>query len=201
MSLIVATLKDDLLSAFQSMNNGDNTVFSQKISAAVDKYAESGSIATTDAGAIPAGAFTGAGVGKIACDASICEKIIIAACNAMNTMREGGDVYLAAQLALGIHSMVSAGKVETDVTGVVVPPGSSPVPMNGKATGAMTGVPAPMQAAFLAAFNAMGGMTSGGDSYMAQQMAAAVDAYLKAAAVNTQGTGPLAGSVGAGKMT
>jgi len=65
----------------------------------------------------------------------------------------------------------------------------------------MTGVPAPMQAAFLSAYNSMGGMNSGNDDYMAQQIAVAVDAYLKAAVVKTRGDAALSGSAGTGKMT
>jgi hypothetical protein len=201
MALVVNGLKNDLFSAFQSMTDGNDTVFADKVSAAADKYAESGTITTADAGTIPAGVLTGAGTGKITCDAAICKNIVLAACTAMRSMTSGGNEYLAARLAAGIHSMVSAGQVKTTVTGTVVPPGSSPtIPMAGTAAGSMTGIPAPMQAAFSAAFTAMDSMREGGDQYMAQQMAAAVDAYLKAAAVNTRGSAALAGSAGTGKM-
>ena len=201
MALSASTLKNDLISAFKSMNNGDNKVFSEKVSAAVKKFAESGSVATTDAGGVPAGVYAGAGTGKITVEAAICEKIVYAACIAMNSMKSGGNEYLAAQLAAGIHAMILAGEVETDVKGTVTPPSSPPVTLNGSATGTMTGIPAPMQASFLSGFLTMNGMTGGGDEYMAQQVSTAVDAYLKAAVVNTQGTGPLSGSIGAGKMT
>jgi hypothetical protein len=200
MALAVSTLQRDFFDAFRSMTDGDDAVFADKVSAAADKYAESGGITTTDAGTIPAGAFTGAGTGSITCDASIAKKIILAACNAMQNMTTGGNEYLAAQLAAGIHSMVAAGQVKTNVTGTAVPPGSSPMPMAGAAAGSMTGVPAPMRAAFLAAFTAMDSMREDGDQYMARQMAAAVDAYLKAAVVNTRGSAALAGSTGAGNM-
>jgi hypothetical protein len=199
MALVVSALKNDLLSAFNSMN-GDDKVFSEKVSAAVKKYAESGSIATTDIGTVSAGAFTGAGTGQINCDASICETIIYSACQAMKNMTTGGNKYLAEKLASGIHSMIAAGQVKTNVTGMVTPPSSSPVPLSGTATGTLAGVPASMQAAFLAAFNAVDGMNKGGDDYMAQQMAAAVDAYLKSGVASTSGGGPLTGSAGTGNM-
>jgi hypothetical protein len=201
MALVVLTLNNDLLSVFQSMNNGDNKVYSEKISAAVKKYAESGTVTTTDKGGVPSGAFIGAGTGGITLDASICENIVFAACIAMNSIVEGGNTYLATELANGIHSMVSAGDIKTDVTGTVTPPSSSPVPLTGKATGKMTGVPTPMQSAFTSCFNSMDSMKNGGDEYKAQQVATAVDAYLKAAVVNTNGSAALAGSVGTGKMT
>jgi len=202
MGLVASTLKSDLASAFNAMNNGDNKVFSQRVSAAVKKFAESGSIATVDAGGVSAGAFAGAGTGKITVDDSICEKIVYAACMRMNDMRSGGNEYLAAQLATGIDTMIAAGEVKTDVSGTVTPPSGSSFPLSGTATGKMTGVPAPMQAVFIATFNAMDGMLKGGgDDYMAQQVSAAVETYLKAGAVSTKGDGALSGSTGAGKMT
>jgi hypothetical protein len=201
MSLNVQKLKNDLLAAFQSMTDGNNKVFSEKVSKATDDYTETGAINTTDAGAVSAGTFAGKGNGNNTTDDSICEKIVYAACNTMNTMMAGGNAYLAEQLALGIHSMVIQGEVKTNVTGTVVPPGSSPVPMSGTAKGTQMGTAmAAMQASFFAAFTTMDAMTDG-DEYMAQQIAMAVDVYLKSSVVNTQGQGPLAGSVGVGAMT
>jgi len=202
MGLVASTLKSDLVSAFNAMRNGDNKIFSQRVSAAVKKFAESGSIATIDAGGVSAGAFTGAGTGKITVDDSICEEIVYAACITMNDMKSGGNNYLASQLATGINTMIAAGDVKTDVSGTVVPPNGSSFPLSGKATGKMTCVPAPMQAVFISTFNTMDGMLKGGgDDYMAQQVSAAVDSYLKAGAVSTKGDGALSGSTGAGKMT
>jgi hypothetical protein len=201
MALVVSTLQSDILAAFQSMTDGDNEVFAEKVARAFDKYAESGVIATADAGGIAAGAFTGAGNGGVTCDFSVCKDVIAAACNTMNDMKVGGNEYLAAQIALGAHSMVQAGEVNTTVTGAVTPPGSSPVPMSGKAKGTTAGIPAPMQASLQAAFTLMDKMSGGGDEYMAQSIAQAFDAYLKAALVSTSGSGNLAGSAGTGKMT
>jgi hypothetical protein len=201
MALVVLTLQRDILNAFLSMTDGDDGVFADNVSAAAAKYAESGVITTIDAGGISAGAFTGTGEGKITCDAAVCKNIVLSACKAMHhDTASGGNEYLAAQLAAGIHAMVSAGRVKTNVTGAAASPGSPPIPMAGTAAGKMTGVPSPMQAAFLAAFTSMDAMREGGDQYMAQQTAAAVDAYLKAAAAAVQGIGALAGSAGSGNM-
>ncbi|GHT52842.1 hypothetical protein FACS1894106_2410 [Spirochaetia bacterium] len=202
MALVVSTLKNDLVKAFQAMTDGDDKVFSEKVSKATDDYTETGKVTTADAGAIPSGAFTGSGTGGNTTDDSICEKIVYAACNVMKTMTAGGNAYLAAQLALAIHTMVMQGEVKTNVTGTVIPPGSSPVPMSGTAKGTQMGTAmAAMQASFLAAFTAMDAMTEGGDEYLATQIAAAVDTYLKSAVINTQGQAALAGSVGVGAMT
>ncbi len=200
MGLNVTALKNDLISAFRSMTDGDDTVFAKGVATSADDYTESGSIVTADAGAVSGGAFAGAGKGDNTTDDQICRGIILAACNAMRSMTKGGNAYLAEQLAAGIHSMIMAGEVNTDVTGVVTPPSSPPFPQNGSAKGKQAGVSAPMQAAFLAAFTVMDGMKEGGDEYLAEQIATAVDAYLKAAVVNTSGEGSLAGSAGIGAM-
>jgi hypothetical protein len=201
MALVVASVKNELFAAFKAMTDGDDKVFSGKVSAAVKTFAESGSIVTSDAGAIPSGAFVGAGTGGISVEDAICERIVYAACMAMNSMMTGGDEYLAAQVVAGIHAMICAGSVDTDVTGTLTPPGSPPVPLSGKACGTMLGEGAPMQRAFQAAFTSMYTMREGGDDYMAQQMATAIDAYLKGATINTMGSAHLAGSAGSGKMT
>lgn len=201
MSLNQSKLKNDLLSIFRNMTDGDDRYFAREVSAKVADYAESGSITTTDAGTISQGAFVGLGNGSISVDSSICENIVYAACQATAKMTTGGDAYLAAQLASGIDSMMLAGTVNTTVKGTVTPPSSSPIPAAGTAKGTFTGVMATLQSGFLAAFNAMATMKSGGDEYLAVQMATVITAYLKAGVIATQGQANLAGSVGAGSMS
>lgn len=200
MALVITTIEENLTDAFKDMTDGDNKVFSKEVSMAVKKYAESGDITTVDAGTISTGVYTGAGTGGITVDETICEKIVYAACTAMDNMKEGGNAYLAEKMAGGIHAMLLAGEVKTDVKGTVTPPSSSPVTLDGNAAGTLTGVPAPMQASFFAAFNSMDGMKSGGDEYMAEQVYTAIDTYLKTAIVSTKGSDVLSGSVGTGKM-
>lgn len=201
MSLNQSKLKNDLLSIFRNMTDDDDRYFAREVSAKVADYAESGSITTTDAGTISQGAFVGLGNGSISVDSSICENIVYAACQATAKMTTGGDAYLAAQLASGIDSMMLAGTVNTTVKGTVTPPSSSPIPAAGTAKGTFTGVMATLQSGFLAAFNAMATMKSGGDEYLAVQMATVITAYLKAGVIATQGQANLAGSVGAGSMS
>ena len=42
MSLVQSKLKNDLLAAFNSMTDGDDTVFAKKVSKAVADYAQTG---------------------------------------------------------------------------------------------------------------------------------------------------------------
>ena len=201
MVLVLSALKDDLLAVFQSMRDGGDKAFADKIAAACKKFAESGSITTVDTGAVSAGTFTGAGTGGISCDDVPCADAIMAVCTTMTGMTSGGDAYLAAQLAAAIHNMVLTGEVNCNVTGSVVALSGTASPLSGTAKGTLTGVLAPMQAAFLSAFQSMSKMTEGGDDYLAAQMAAAFDAYLKGGIAATQGQGAISGSAGAGAMT
>ena len=200
MSLVQSKLKNDLLSAFNAMTDGDDSVFAKKVSKAVADYAQTGLVSTTDGGAISAGAFTGKGTGSVSVQSSICENILIAACKAMQNMTIGGDSYLAAQMANAIHSMVSAGEVKTTVMGTVIPPSGGSSPMTGQAKGKIVGIPATIQSGLMAAFNAMVAMSESGDKYFAEQAATVITAYLQAAVITTNGTGGLLGSIGSGAM-
>ena len=204
MSLNKDSLKNDLISLFNAMaedKTGNDRKFAKDLSKAVADYAESGSIATTDLGTIPSGTFTGSGNGSISVDSSIAENIIYAACVAMGSMSVGGDDYLALQIANGIQAMITAGEVTTTVTGTCTPPSGMPFPTGGQAKGIMTCVQAPLYASLKSAFISMQSMTSGGDKYMAEQISSAVDTYLKAGSITTNGQGTIAGSIGTGSMS
>lgn len=201
MSLNQDTLKNNLLSIFRNMADGDDSYFAKAVSKKVADYAQSGSITTTDAGTVSAGVFAGLGNGSISVDSTVCEKIVYVACSAMSKMSAGGDVYFATQLALGIDSMITAGTVHTTVKGTVTPPSGTPVILAGTAKGTFTGVSATLQGGFLAAFNTMLNMKSGGNEYLAGEMATTITAYLKAGVIATQGQVALLGSLGTGSMS
>jgi hypothetical protein len=197
MSLPFSAFENALKAVFNDMS-GDDRKFSDGFAAAVKDYAESGTITTADAGTVSAGAFTGKGEGGITVEASECADIIYAGTRAM--LGTGGNDVLAAKMAEGVDTMIAGGKAVTDVSGVCVPPSGSPFTLSGSAEGAMTGVPAPMEAAFFSAFEAMNSMSEGGNDYMAAQCAAAVNDYLISSVVNTKGKAALSGSSGTGKM-
>lgn len=212
MSLVLSNLKKDLLSAFQSMTDGDDSVFAKKVSAAVADFAESGDIATVDAGPVSGGVFAGSGKGSISVDSSICEKIILAACKKMQTMTSGGDKYLAAQMESGIESMIKAGEVSTDVDGTVTAPNGATSTLSGNAKGVLSQVSSGsdssddsesgiIKSMLVSAFSAMQTMTSGGDKYFADELASAVESYLKAGVAATAGESALSGVTGTGAMS
>jgi hypothetical protein len=199
MSLPFSAFEAALKALFNDMS-GDDRNFADGFAGAVKDYAESGTIATVDAGAVSAGAFAGTGQGSITVRASDCADIVYAGEQAM--AEKGGNDILAGKMAEGVNVMITSGQVKTNVTGVCTPPPPAvPFTLAGTAEGTMTGVPAPMEAAFFSAFETMNSMSVGNNDYMASQCAAAITAYLVAAVVNTQGQGALTGSAGTGVMS
>jgi hypothetical protein len=198
MSLSYSGFENALKALFNDMS-GDDRKFSDGFSAAVKNYAESGLISTADAGPVSAGAFTGTGEGGVTVAASDCADIVYVGTRAM--LETGGNNVLAAKMAEGVDTMIANGKVVTAVSGTCVPPSGPAFPLSGPAEGAMTGIPAPMEAAFFSAFEAMNSMSEGNNGYMAARCAIAVNDYLTKAVVATKGKAALSGSVGTGKMS
>jgi hypothetical protein len=197
MSLLVSDLENALRAVFNSMSGNDRT-FSDDFTVAVKAYAESSTVITTDAGTVSAGAFTGKGEGCVTVTASDCAGMVYAGTQAM--LGTGNNAALAAAMAAGVAVMITNGTAETDVSGVCVSPSGASFTLSGSAEGVMTGVPAPMEAAFFSAFEAMTSMSEGNNDYMAAQCAQAIHDYLTNAVVTTEGKGVLSGSIGMGTI-
>nr|DAK20756.1 MAG TPA: hypothetical protein [Herelleviridae sp.] len=200
MSLNISTLKENLVQAFQSMKDGDDSVFAKKVSEAVANHIKTGNITTVDSGAVPVGAFTGAGTGAMTVDASILEGVLLAACKSMAAMSAGGNAVLAAQLAVGMDAMTNTGQIKTMITGAAVTPAGVSVPLAGSGQGKFTGVSTPIIVAVNAACSTMKTISEGGDSVLAEAIAASITAYLQSGIITVHGLPPLAGSVGTGAM-
>ena len=200
MSLNQAALKEKLVQAFRSMKDGDDSVFAKKVSEAIAKHIKTGQITTVDAGAVPAGAFTGAGTGAMTVDVSILEGILLAACKSMTAMSAGGNAVLAAQLAAGMDTMTNAGQIKTRIKGTAITPAGVSVPLAGMGQGKFAGVSAPIIAAVNGACSAMETISEGGDSVLAEAIAAAITVYLQSGVITVQGLPPLVGSIGTGAM-
>lgn len=204
MSLVLSTLKTSLENAFSAMksdSSGSNRNFAKNISKAVADYAESGYISTVDAGTVSAGVYAGKGSGSITVDSSVMEEIVFGVAEGMNSTPSGGDNALASGIASGAKAMITAGTVNTTSTGTVTPPGSSSSPFAGSCLGVMSFDDTSVKTALVSAFSSMAGMSEGGDSVFALQMATAIDAGLKAGTATVNGLGNLAGATGSGKMT
>lgn len=200
MSLNQSALKENLVQAFESMKDGDDSAFAKKVSEAIADYIKTGRITTVDSGAVPAGAFTGAGTGTMTVDASILEGSLLAACKSMAAMSAGGNAVLAAQLAAGMDAMTNAGQIKTRIKGTAITPAGVSVPLAGMGKGTFAGVSAPIIAAVNGACSAMEMISEGGDSVLAEAIATSITAYLQSGIITVKGLPPLAGSVGAGAM-
>lgn len=208
MPLIRTTLEQDLKDIFSEMKKGgENTsdaYFAQKLAEACKKFGESGTITTVDAGAIPSGAFTGTGTGSLSLQASLMEQPLLASCNAM-TDASTGDSVLANGIGNSLFAMVSAGKVETNITGTVVNPSGVASPIAGTGTGTILCSQVSLISGLISCFSEMrnraGDDSYDGDSVFAEEMASLVDSFFKQGTVTVSGTGVLAGSVGSGAIT
>jgi hypothetical protein len=187
-----STLEVKLKAVFYAMQDGSKTDawMASQISAAVKEYALTGTAATVDAGAAPAGAYAGAGTGKMTIDSQDLE-------GALTSTFEGTkvNVFLAAGTANDIDAACSADDtVKTITAGTVTTPAGASSPFGGTGKGSFTGVKTTIEALLLQCFAVMDTMAAGGDDYLAAQLAAAVDGYLKAGVISVDLDTPLAGA-------
>ncbi|MBR4397040.1 MAG: hypothetical protein IKS93_04220 [Methanobrevibacter sp.] len=205
MALEPTVLKTTLLTCFKTMTS--DTDFSNGIANACSIYCGTASISTNDAGAVSGGAFAGTGTGTgIICVPTIAFGYISAACVLMPTLGDAADNYLADQLAIGLHSMVSAGTITTAVTGILTPPPpATPTPYGGAATGKIicsyTALAQGLKDCFESMRNPPEGSTKDGDELFAEKLSELFTDYLTAGTVSTNGQGNLAGSVGNGTVS
>lgn len=207
MPLVQTTLEQDLKNAFSEMKKGgENTndaYFAKKFSEACKKFGESGTITTADAGAVPAGAFTGTGTGRLSLQSSLMEQPLLSACKAM-TDASSGDSILANGIGNALFAMVSAGKVDTNITGVVVSPSGVSSPLAGTGTGTITCSQASLISGLVSCFSEMknnaGSEGYDGDAVFARKASSLIMQFFTQGSVVTAGTGALAGSVGSGTM-
>jgi hypothetical protein len=196
MALAKTTLETKLKSVFASMLDGSktNAWMASQIAAEIRAYILTGQVSTTDTGTAPAGAYAGAGSGTMTINNDNLG-------SALKTTFEAayGNDDLAAHIAADIDAACAAsGTVSTSTKGTATT-SSGTSSLAGAGKGKFTGAKATIETALKACFTAMNALSKGGDDYFAAQLAAAVDAYLKAGSVSVTLQSPLAGS-GAGKL-
>jgi hypothetical protein len=111
-----------------------------------------------------------------------------------------GNDDLAAHIATDINAACAASDtVSTDTTGTVTTPAGVSSPLAGTGKGKFTGAKAAIETTLKACFAAMDAMLEDGDDCFATQLAAALEAYLKAGSVSVALQSPLSGT-GAGAI-
>jgi hypothetical protein len=191
-ALVKTTLETKLKSVFTTMRGGEKTDawVAVRIATEIKAYILTGQATTTDTGTAPAGAYTGSGVGTLTIDAD-------ALGNALNVTFEAayGNDELAAHIATAINAACTASDtVSTETIGTVTTPAGVVSPFTGTSVGQFTGSKATLETTLKACFTAMNTISKGGDDYLAAQLSAAVDAYLKAGSVSVTLQTPLTGS-------
>lgn len=208
-----ATLKSDLESVFSQMKqageNAKDTDFANGIADACKSFGESGTITTSDGGTLSSGAgvFAGSGTGSLSLTASFMSSPVITACNAMKSMTSGGDIKLAEAIGSGILAMTSQNDVvSTNVTGGTTNPAGSVVPpSSGSAKGTITCDNSDLIQGLKDAFTSMKNHANesgfDGDVFLASEMSDLIESYFKSGEINTEGSGALSGSSGAGSIS
>jgi hypothetical protein len=199
MALPVATLQADLLSSFLAMNTideGGNEYHAEKMAAAIKKYILAGQTSTTDSGAAPAGPYAGSGVGVMTIDDSQLKDDLFA------TFEAGySDDDLADHMATDIDAACKTDNTVAETsTGKVTTGSGATVDFSGPAIGKFSGTKSLISTPLKACFQSMIGMLEGGNQLYAAQLAAAIDAYMKAGTITVQLKSPFSSGSGSGKI-
>jgi hypothetical protein len=137
MALVKAVLETKLKSVFVSMRDGSktDTWMAAQIAGEIKSYILSGQVSTVDAGAVPAGAYAGAGVGMMTINNGDLGDALKATFEAAY-----GNDDLAAHIAADINAACTAGDtVSTNTTGTVTTPAGVSSPLAGTGKGKFTG--------------------------------------------------------------
>lgn len=215
MTLDKDSLSSDILSVFNSMksraqsktNPPTNTDFSNGISNAVVTYISKGEVSTNDSGTIPTGTYTGGkGKGKLTVTATNCAKIILDACDNMNS-RNRDDAYLAEEIGKALKKMADEGTVATTVTGgTMTPPSGQPVTgYGGSAEGTISCNSTSLVSNLKTVFSEMNRRRNeenfDGNEYLANELASNIHSFWTSGTVSTNGIGNLEGSSGSGSIS
>lgn len=200
MALVVSTLQSALQATFLAMNDitdgsGDRYM-ADNVAENIKTYILTGDTTTTDAGAAPAGTYAGSGKGKMTIDdSSLADDLY-------STFTAGYDNNgLASHMAADIDKACSASDTVSETSkGTVTTPSGATSSFAGPAQGKFSGSKATIESKLKACFSSMDGMTSGGNEYFAQEMASAIDSYLKAGSISVNLKAPFVSGTGGGSI-
>jgi hypothetical protein len=198
MALEPSGFETKLKSVFASMQDGSKTDawMASRLAGEIKNYILIGLVSTVDTGEAPAGSYAGSGTGTMAIDGD-------SLADALKTTFEAayGNDDLAAHTAADIDAACTVnGTVSAATKGTVTTPAGVSSAFTGEGTGKFTGDKTVIETTLKACFAAMNGMTGGGDDYYAAQLAAAVDAYLKAGSVSVTLQPPFVSGSGKGTI-
>ena len=187
-----STLEAALKTVFYAMRDGSktNAWMAGQIALAIKEYILTGDTVTADTGTAPAGAYTGTGSGTMTIDSGDLGEDL-----ARTFENTGLNSYLAAHTADDIDAACTVeDTVETDTGGTLTTPEGVTSPFTGTGKGDFSGTKAVIETLLILCFETMNTMPSGGDDYLAAQLAAATDTYLRAGQISVALLPPLTGS-------
>ena len=210
MALNKNKLASDIKAIFRAMKDnydkegydGDDEL-AKGLAKAFKDYGETGSITTTDGGAVSAGSFVGSGSGSLSLDGSDSYSTLKDAFKAMKEDNKD-DNYMAEQIKVSLDDMYGASDiVETTVNGVITPPSpATPITVTGASgkgtiTISFSTVESGLKTFFALMKNIENKKT---DDDLADQIANLVDTAVKTGIVNTDDEGKIAGASGVGTI-
>lgn len=206
MAFVVSTLQNNIKAVFDSMKeNATSKDFADGISNAIVTFVSTGSVATTDTGAVTGGTFAGSGTGSLTVTATNCSKIIEDACNSMKSMTNGGDDYLATEIGKGIKKMADDGVVVTSIIGTLTTPTGATTPMAGAGRGTIscdsTALVTALKNVFKEMWNNKATEGYDGNLELAKKLASEIDSFWKRGSISTSGQANLSGSSGSGSIS
>jgi hypothetical protein len=200
MALVSSTLQMALMAIFTAMDaitdgTGDEYQAAE-IAKAIKAYILTGQVTTTDAGAAPAGSYSGAGIGAMTINADALEDDFYTTF----TTKYSNDE-LAAHMVMDIDNACKADKTIVATSNGIVTTGSGATSkFSGPAEGKFSGNKATIENTLKACFAAMNGMTSGGNALYATQFATGMTNYLKAGTITVALKSPFASGSGSGAI-
>ena len=199
MALVIKTLETALKTMFNAMNtisSGGNAYCAAQMASAIKAYILTGQVTTTDTGVAPAGAYAGAGVGIMTINSDSLKSALQSTFEAAYPNDD-----LSAHMATDIDNACKADNaISTTSTGTVTTPTGATSPFSGPGQGTFTGTKETLETMLKACFTAMNTMASGGNDYFAEQLATAVDTYLKTGSMRITLKSPFASGSGMGKI-
>jgi hypothetical protein len=195
--MVPLTLQTKLTSVFLAMNDmseDGNAYKASEIATAIKTFILTGDVSTTDAGAAPAGSYSGSGAGKMTIDADTLMEDL-------KTTFEAGykNDSLADHMATDIDNACSEdGTVITLSSGTVTIPAGGTTNFSGPGEGSFSGDKTKISTPLKTCFTAMDSMPVGGNEFYALQFATAFYAYLIAGKISVQLKTPFISGSGSG---
>lgn len=196
--------QNDFYNLLQNMKSDDDLI--DGVLSSVCELLSSAVVTTSDKGIVPGGSFIGTGSGSISAVSTPGKIILKSACEAMQTMIEGGDDLFATALGNSINAVITSAKVSCNVSGIITPP-SPAVPYTG--VGVSSGVivcnPDNLIQAMKNVFKTMNqngtSESFDGNQFFAQNLTTNLVTMITSGTVTTAGQTNLLGSIGNGTAT